>query len=572
MAVKKKIEGRTKSGAKPKAQKPASRARPASSNKPASASKKKLTGASKKKPARVSNQRTVDDACVARVYAKLRERHPDAHCELNHANAFQLLVATVLSAQSTDVMVNKVTPELFRRWPTPERLAEADPAAVELALSKVGMYRQKTKNVIGLSKRLVAEHGGSVPRSLSALVLLPGVGRKTANVVLGVAFGTPEGVVVDTHVQRISQRLGWTRHSEPPEIEGDLMALCPRTEWDMLSHTLIFHGRRVCTAHKPACAACPVNVDCPSAFHAENVGRKRARERGPSVQGVTTDARSAGHGLASVRPRKKTQKVKLAAALSSFALLLPHSARAQERQFGFDYQSSVLTPGSAQIAPWTTVRAGRTAYYNETDARIAFDYGIAQNLQGTFFWNFSSVAEDLLVPGASQRTRLSDSQFDSFSLAFKYKLSDPIADALGSALYVEGTFGPLRASVEGRLIGDDQLGPLLLSVNLLGTGTELLEGRSQSQLGLAFVAGAGYFVTPLFALTLELRSENQIGHTLERSALYLGPGLSLAYESWWATLSLEPQIVALKGASGGRRYDLDQNERLDARVLFGFRL
>jgi endonuclease-3 len=216
---------------------------------------------------------------VARTFAKLRARYPDAHCELDHQSPFQLIVATVLSAQSTDVMVNRITPELFRRWPTPDSLASADPAQVEQTLSKIGMYRQKTKNVVGLAKKLVAEHGGQVPRTLAELVLLPGVGRKTANVVLGVAFGTPEGVVVDTHVQRISQRLGWTRATEPPEIERDLMTLFPRQDWDILSHTLIFHGRRTCAARKPACAACPVSAECPSAFHAEDIGRKNPRSR-----------------------------------------------------------------------------------------------------------------------------------------------------------------------------------------------------------------------------------------------------------------------------------------------------
>ena len=216
----------------------------------------------------------LDPAQVQATYAKLRERHSDAHCELDHQNAFQLLLATVLSAQSTDVMVNKITPELFKHWSTPKALARAEPAEVEQVLSKIGMYRQKTKNVIGVSKLLIAEHGGEVPRTLAELIRLPGVGRKTANVVLGVAFGTPEGVVVDTHVQRISQRLGWTKHTEPVEIEQDLMKLFPRSEWDMLSHTLIFHGRRVCAARKPACAACPVSAECPSAFHAEQVGRK----------------------------------------------------------------------------------------------------------------------------------------------------------------------------------------------------------------------------------------------------------------------------------------------------------
>jgi endonuclease-3 len=132
---------------------------------------------------------------------------------------------------------------------------------------------------------LLEEHGGEVPRTLAELIKLPGVGRKTANVVLGVAFGTPEGVVVDTHVQRISQRLGWTKHTEPIEIEQDLMALFPRSDWDMLSHTLIFHGRRICAARKPACAACPVSAECPSAFNAENVGRKppSTRARPPKL-------------------------------------------------------------------------------------------------------------------------------------------------------------------------------------------------------------------------------------------------------------------------------------------------
>ncbi|HEY6081327.1 MAG TPA: endonuclease III [Polyangiaceae bacterium] len=213
------------------------------------------------------------------LYKLIRKRHSDAHCELEHRNPFELLVATVLSAQSTDVMVNKITPELFRRWPGPAQLAKADPAAVEQVLSKIGMFRQKTKNVVGLSKLLVERHAGDVPRTLAELVVLPGVGRKTANVVLGVAFGKPEGVVVDTHVQRISQRLGLTTHTEPVEIEQDLMRLFEPKLWDPLSHTLIFHGRRICTARKPACAACPAQEHCPCAFQAENVGRKPSRPR-----------------------------------------------------------------------------------------------------------------------------------------------------------------------------------------------------------------------------------------------------------------------------------------------------
>lgn len=186
-------------------------------------------------------------------------------------------MATVLSAQSTDVMVNQVTPELFRRWSSPQALGNADPGEVERVLGRLGMYRQKTKNIVGLSRLLVERHQGQVPRTMAELVALPGVGRKTANVVLGVAFGAAEGVVVDTHVQRISQRLGLSRHSTPEDIERDLMSLFPKQDWDMLSHVLIFHGRRLCTARAPACAACPVRGSCPSAFRAERVGRKPPR-------------------------------------------------------------------------------------------------------------------------------------------------------------------------------------------------------------------------------------------------------------------------------------------------------
>lgn len=211
--------------------------------------------------------------------ARLRKMHPDAHCELNHKGAFQLLVATVLSAQTTDVSVNKATPKLFERYPDAFALAKAAPEDVEPLISTLGFFRQKTKSIVGLARQLVEEHGGEVPRSMEALVALPGVGRKTANVVLGVMWNAPEGVVVDTHVQRISQRLGWTKNTEPLAIERDLVALLPRKEWDPTSHLLIFHGRRICFARKPNCAGCLLNDICPSAFHAENVGRKPPRMR-----------------------------------------------------------------------------------------------------------------------------------------------------------------------------------------------------------------------------------------------------------------------------------------------------
>ncbi len=214
---------------------------------------------------------------VRKTYQALRRAYPDAHCELDHHGPFQLLVATVLSAQSTDVAVNRVTPALFERWGTPQALAAASPAELEEALSSLGMFRQKSRHLLGLAQALVAEHGAEVPSRLDQLVRLPGVGRKTANVVLGVAYGNPEGIVVDTHVQRLAQRLGWTTANEPLLVERDLMKHFDRSDWDLLSHTLIFHGRRCCSARNPTCSTCPVASACPSAFRAEQVGRKPPR-------------------------------------------------------------------------------------------------------------------------------------------------------------------------------------------------------------------------------------------------------------------------------------------------------
>lgn len=211
--------------------------------------------------------------------ARLHEIHPDAHCELDHVGPFQLLVATVLSAQTTDVNVNKATPKLFARFPNARTLAAAEPLEVEPYIATLGFFRQKAKSIVGLSKKLMEQSGGEVPRSMEDLVKLPGVGRKTANVVLGVIWNEPEGVVVDTHVSRISQRLGWTTNTDPVKIEQDLIRLIPRDEWDMTSHLLIFHGRRVCFAKKPSCEACGLNGLCPSAFEAEEVGRKPKRVR-----------------------------------------------------------------------------------------------------------------------------------------------------------------------------------------------------------------------------------------------------------------------------------------------------
>lgn len=208
---------------------------------------------------------------------RLHAMHPDAHCELDHTNAFELLCATVLSAQTTDVNVNKATPKLFAEYPDAKTLAKAEPIEIEPYVATLGFFRQKSKSLVGLSRALVTEHGGAVPRTMNELIKLPGVGRKTANVVMGVIWNAPDGVVVDTHVQRIAQRLKWTRETDPAKIEQDLCKLLPRDRWDITSHVLIFHGRRICFARKPNCAGCAINDTCPSAFQAENVGRKPPR-------------------------------------------------------------------------------------------------------------------------------------------------------------------------------------------------------------------------------------------------------------------------------------------------------
>ena len=183
----------------------------------------------------------------------------------------------MLSAQTTDVAVNKATPKLFAKYPNAKALAKADQLEVEPYVATLGFFRQKSKSLIGLAKALVDKHGGEVPRTMEELIKLPGVGRKTANVVMGVMWNAPDGVVVDTHVQRIAQRLKWTRNTEPEKIEKDLCKLLPRDRWAIASHILIFHGRRICFARKPACETCGINDVCPSAFRAEKVGRKPPR-------------------------------------------------------------------------------------------------------------------------------------------------------------------------------------------------------------------------------------------------------------------------------------------------------
>ncbi len=199
------------------------------------------------------------------IFQRLRQAYPDASCALDHEDAYQLLVATILSAQCTDARVNLVTPSFFARYPTPEDLARADRSEVEELIRSTGFFRNKARSLLGMAQALVAEHRGVVPRSMEELTRLPGVGRKTANVILGNAFGINEGVTVDTHVTRLSRLLGLSRQDDPVRIEQDLMALFPRENWALLSHLLIFHGRQVCIARRPRCPDCVVADLCPSA-------------------------------------------------------------------------------------------------------------------------------------------------------------------------------------------------------------------------------------------------------------------------------------------------------------------
>ena len=201
---------------------------------------------------------------AATIYEFLLAEYPDAKCALEHASPYELAVATVLSAQCTDIRVNMVTPELFRRYPDPDSLAAAVPAELEEVIRSTGFFRNKTRNLIGMATALLEEHRGELPRNMKELSALPGIGRKTANVILGNAFGIDEGVVVDTHVKRLAGRMRFTTQSTPDRIEQDLISLFPRRVWTMLAHLLIYHGRQVCNARKPKCNQCAVSHLCPS--------------------------------------------------------------------------------------------------------------------------------------------------------------------------------------------------------------------------------------------------------------------------------------------------------------------
>ena len=198
------------------------------------------------------------------LYSHLRTLYPDAQCALHHGNAFELLCATILSAQCTDARVNMVTPVLFAAYPTAETLARASQTDVEEIIKSTGFFRNKARSLVGMAQAVVADHGGEAPGTMDELLTLPGVGRKTANVILGNAYGLNEGITVDTHVTRLSRLLGLTRHDDPVKIEQDLMRLFPRDHWALLSPLLIFHGRQVCIARRPRCGECVLSDICPS--------------------------------------------------------------------------------------------------------------------------------------------------------------------------------------------------------------------------------------------------------------------------------------------------------------------
>jgi endonuclease III len=241
----------TKAKKKKSAQKKPARvkAKSAKSSKPAKTAKPALAAGT-------------DPKRVAAILAKLDEAFPNATCELNHKNAFELLIATILSAQCTDVRVNQVTQTLFKKYPDAKAFAYATPSELEQEIRPTGFFRNKTKSVMGASKAILENFGGQVPRTMEEILTLPGVARKTANVVLGTAYGIPSGVVVDTHVQRIANRLDLTRNEDPKKIEQDLMQVIPKDKWIQFSHQIIWHGRRVCQARKPKCAECNMESLC----------------------------------------------------------------------------------------------------------------------------------------------------------------------------------------------------------------------------------------------------------------------------------------------------------------------
>lgn len=213
---------------------------------------------------RAAKQNNLAPERIADILRRLAATYPNAECALHHRNAWELLVATILSAQCTDARVNMVTPELFRKYPTPKAMSEASLPAIEEEIRSTGFYRNKAKSIVGAAKKLVTDFNSKVPKTMAELLTLPGVARKTGNVVLGVAYGLAEGVVVDTHVLRLSKRIGLTKSDEPKKVEQELMQIIPRDHWIQFSHELIHHGRQICIARKPRCVDCTLETLCHS--------------------------------------------------------------------------------------------------------------------------------------------------------------------------------------------------------------------------------------------------------------------------------------------------------------------
>jgi endonuclease III len=243
---------------------------------------------------------------AAEVNNRLAARYPDARVELDFRNPFELLIATILAAQSTDVRVNIVTKSLFRKYPDAVAFASADVIEMETAVKQTGFFRNKARAVINCSKALVERHGGEVPRTMEELVELPGVGRKTANVVLGNAMGIEAGIIVDTHVTRLSGRLGFTRHADPVDIEKDLMKIVVRGEWTKFANYLILHGRRVCIARKPDCPNCVLNDICPSADIFRGDPASPAKSRVRSARSAKPSSKPPSRTRTSGSPRART--------------------------------------------------------------------------------------------------------------------------------------------------------------------------------------------------------------------------------------------------------------------------
>ena len=272
------------------------------------------------------------------------------------------------------------------------------------------------------------------------------------------------------------------------------------------------------------------------------------------------------HGLRAQHGRSVSVLIAL------FALAAPRAAAAAERRFGFTHESSVQSSGSAELLPSTDVGAGRTQYYSRMTARLGLDFGLAKHLEGAFFWDLSAITEDFQAPAAAAPARVSTTDFRSVTAQLKYNFSDAVADALGCALLVDGSYGPFVAGVEGRLILDKQLGSLLLAGNVFGGDSGQLDRRSTFEGLLGASVAAGYFVTPSFVPSLEVRSETAFDSNIDSSVLYAGPSFALMRGSYWTTLAIEPQITALKGSTPGHALDLTHSEHVQARLSFGFAL